>query len=88
MDREEEIRERAKCLNTELAQKGFILGARWADEHPKSAYNISDTDYVASMLEGIIEEVNFLTTGNVAHNKAAIRFHAMSALNAIKAIEK
>jgi hypothetical protein len=96
MSREEEIRQAAVNYENENGIDGmlysdedsFVNGAKWADEHHESKYNISDPDYVVSMLEGIIEDVEFLTTGNLAHNKAAIKFHAREALRVVKTIEK
>ena len=62
---------------------GFLTGVLWADEHPKSKYNLSNADYVKSVLESIISNAERLTTANVAHNGNSIRLLAKAAMNSI-----
>lgn len=66
----------------------FVRGAEWADENPKSKYNISDTDLVRSILESIEDEAQHTTTGNVAHNARSIMALARNALKYIKKNEE
>lgn len=65
----------------------FIEGAEWADEHPKSKYNLSDVDYVRGALESIIQVAERITTGNLAHQINCIKLNVKLALNRFEEIE-
>lgn len=50
--------------------------SEWADEKPKSKYDLSDVDLMLSQLEGIIHDAEHMTTGNFARHKASILLFA------------
>jgi len=93
MSREEQIYS-AACNEFPVGEfelrrrRDFERGAKWADENPESKYNVSDPDFVKCILEGIIEELEHTTTGNLAHNIASIKYKAKGALKVIKEIKK
>lgn len=62
-----------------LSEK-FIEGAKWADEHPMSKYNLSDSDCTKAILEDIVKIAERLTSGNVAHHRNEIKLMAIMAL--------
>lgn len=82
MTREEQIIE-ASHLYAKAQQKPFMDGAKWADENPKSKYNLSDVDYITETLKSIVELAEQTTSGNVAHKIATIKFQANMALKCI-----
>ena len=49
MTRNEQIWQQA-LVKAKENPDDFVRGAEWADENPKSKYNISDTDLVRSIL--------------------------------------
>lgn len=66
----------------------FTAGADWADDNPKSRFNISDTDYVFGHLQTIINDAERMTTGNMAHNRSSILLLARDAMRKFKQIPK
>ena len=75
MTRNEQIWQQA-LVKAKENPDDFVRGAEWADENPKSKYNISDTD--------LVDEAQHTTTGNVAHNARSIMALARNALKYIK----
>lgn len=76
-----------QCLQ-DLAIKYGEEGAKWADENPKSRFNISDSDSLFLHLQTIINNAEHMTTGNMAHNRASILLMARDAMRVFKHIPK
>ncbi len=64
--------------------EAFVEGAKWADEHPLSKYNLSDSDYIKVCLEDIVKVAERLTSGNVAHHSNEVKLMAIMALKHFK----
>lgn len=75
-----EITEAALDAYGQPLSEAFVEGAKWADEHPLSKYNLSNADYIKVTLEDIVRNAERLTTGNVAHNGNNIKLMAIMAL--------
>lgn len=67
-------------LINDIMQMNFEDGANWADLHPKSTYNVTDTDYIHCVLECIVDIASRTTSGNVSHNVNEIKQMSQSAL--------
>lgn len=61
----------------------YIDGALWSDENPESKHNLSRPDRIKVYLETILENSEKMTTGNMAHHRAAIKTISKIALNLI-----
>lgn len=68
-------------------RQAFEEGAEWADEHPISKYNMLDIDYIKSQIEGIREDAEHITSGNITHNSNAIKMKCDAILKCFSKID-
>ena len=96
MTREEEIHNQAVALaNNEYFGgpehqayvEGGIAMAKWADKYPVSKYNMSDIDYIKSQINGIREDAEHITSGNITHNSNAIKMKCDAILKCFSKID-